>query len=93
MLIIAHHNVSDPQKFWGSAEDIINKIPSSMKLHGVFPARDGKTGTCIWEAENVSDVQKFLDDNSKESAKNFCYEIDTNKSMGLPAFHLDEAHA
>ncbi|SMO32745.1 hypothetical protein [Solitalea koreensis] len=90
MLVIAHHSISDPESFWGAAEEVTKNLPSNFKLHGVFPAMDGKTGTCLWEAGNVQEVQQFLDKNAGQYAKNFCYEIDVNKSMGLPKFQLAE---
>ncbi|UKJ06965.1 hypothetical protein [Solitalea lacus] len=89
MLVIAHHNISDPESFWGAAEEITKKLPNNLKLHGVFPATDGKTGTCLWEAENAQEVQQFLDKNAGQYAKNFCYEVDVNKSMGLPKFQAE----
>ena len=39
----------------------------------------------------LSLVQDFLDKNAGQFAKNFCYEVNTEKAMGLPNFHLAEA--
>lgn len=52
---------------------------------------DGKTGTCIWEADKVQEVQEFHDKNAGQYAKNFCYELNVDKSMGLPKIELAEA--
>ncbi len=93
MLVIAHHNISDPEAFWGAAEEVTKNLPANLKLHGVFPAKDGKTGTCVWEADTAREVQQFLDTNAGNYAKNFCYEIDETKSIGLSKFQLAEAHA
>jgi hypothetical protein len=93
MLIIAHHNVNDPEAFWAAAEEVTKDLPAGLKLHGVYPARDGKTGTCLWEGGSVEDVQQFLDKKAGNWAKNFCYEVNVEKSMGLPSFKLPEALA
>jgi hypothetical protein len=93
MLIIAHHNINDPGGFWSASKEVVNNLPGNLKLHSVLPARDGKTGTCIWEAENVQEVQQFLDKNAGQYAKNFCYEIDIENSIGLPKTQLEKAHA
>ena len=93
MLVIAHHNISDPEKFWAAAQEVTGNLPENLKLHSVFPARDGKTGTCLWSADSVDAVQQFIDKNSGQYAKNFCYELDAEKSMGLPEFKLAEASA
>ena len=52
---------------------------------------DAKTGTCLWEADNVQDVQEFLDKNAGQFAKNFCYEVNVEQSVGLPKIQLAEA--
>jgi len=84
MLVIAHHFINDPEHFWGAAEEITKSIPGNLKLHSVYPSQDGKTGTCVWEADNVNAVQAFLDKNAGEFAKNSCYEVNTEKAMGIP---------
>ena len=91
MLVIANHDISDPEHFWAAAEEITKILPSNLKVHSVFPSQDGKFGTCIWEAENVEAVQEFLDKNAGQYAKNFCYGINVEKSMGLPKIELTEA--
>lgn len=87
MLVIAHHNVNDPA-FWAAAEEGSKNIPDNLKLHGVYPAMDGKTGTCLWEAESSEEVQQFIDKNLGQYAKNFCYEVNVEKSMGLQKIQL-----
>ena len=90
MLIIAHHNISDPESFWSAAKEITQNLPANLKLHGVYPAKDSKTGTCLWEAKTVQEVQQFLDKNAGKYAKNFTYEVDMEKSMGLPKISMAE---
>ena len=90
MLIIAHHNISDPEGFWAAAKEVTKNLTGSLKLHAVYPATDGKTGTCIWEAETVGEVQQFLDENAGKFAKNFCYEVNVKDSMGLPKIPMLE---
>ena len=90
MLIIAHHNVSDPEGFWTAAKQVATNLTGSLKLHGVYPATDLKTGTCLWEADSVKEVQDFLDTNAGKFAKNLCYEVKVNESMGLPKIPMQE---
>jgi hypothetical protein len=91
MLIIAHHDVSDIQGFWAAAEQVTKSLPSNLKIHGVYPSTDGKTGTCLWEAKTVAEVQEFLDKNAGPFAKNYCYEVNVEKSIGLPVIQLSAA--
>ena len=84
MLIIAHHNVKDPEKFWNEARTVTSKMPANFRLHSVFPSADGRKGTCVWEAPNVEDVQKFLDDMTGGMAINYCYEVNGDTAFGIP---------
>jgi hypothetical protein len=93
MLIIAHHNINNPEEFWNAAKEKTKNLPAPLKLHGVYPAKDSKTGTCLWEANNVQEVQQYLDKNVGKFAKNFCYEVNVNDSIGLPSIKLETARA
>ena len=90
MLVIAHHNISDINGFWAKAKEVTQNLPGNLKIHGVYPSKDGKTGTCLWEADNVQHVQQFLDDNAGKYAENFCYEVNVEESVGLPKIQLAE---
>ena len=91
MLIIAQHDIQDTEKFWAAAQSINAILPSHLKVHSVFPSMDMRTGTCVWEAPSVEEVQKFLDDNVGSISKNFCYQVNEAASVGLPKVELDAA--
>ena len=93
MFVIAHHFIQEPEEFWGLAQQVTSSIPASLKLHSVFPARDLKTGTCIWEAADAREVQAFLDKFTGNTAKNVCYEVREEMAMGLPQKTMKEAVA
>ena len=85
MLVIAQHtNITDPAAFWAKAQSVIGATPAGTSVLSVFPSQDGKTGTCVWEANSVDELQKFLDEASEGMATNFCYEINEAASIGLP---------
>jgi hypothetical protein len=84
MLVIAQHNIQNPQVFWSAAQSINALLPADLKLLSVFPSKDMKMGTCLWEGPSVNSIQKFLDDNVGSVSKNYCYEVDEVNAMGLP---------
>ena len=85
MLVIAQHTkITDPQAFWSKAQSVIGATPAGTKVLSVFPSQDGKTGTCIWEATNVDQLQHFLDEASEGLATNYCYEVNEAAAIGLP---------
>ena len=85
MLVIAQHtNITDPAAFWAKAQSVVGHTPDGTSVLSVFPSQDGKTGTCVWEAENVDQLQQFLDTASEGMATNFCYEVNEAAAIGLP---------
>ena len=85
MLVIAHHtNITDPATFWAKAQTVIGAAPAGTSVLSVFPSQDGKTGTCVWEADSVDELQKFIDKESVGLATNFCYEVNEKAGIGLP---------
>jgi hypothetical protein len=85
MLVIAQHtNITDPAAFWAKAQSAIGATPAGTSVLSVFPSKDGKTGTCVWEAGSVAELQKFLDSASEGLATNYCYEVNEANAIGLP---------
>ena len=85
MLVVAqHNNITDPAAFWAKAQTVIGAAPAGTSVLSVFPSQDGKTGTCVWEAGNVDQLQQFLDIASEGLATNFCYEVNETVAIGLP---------
>lgn len=85
MLVIAQHtNIKDPQAFWGKAQSLLGATPAGTSVYSVFPSQDGKTGTCVWEANSAEELQRFLDSQSEGLATNFCYEVNVSTGIGLP---------
>lgn len=91
MFIIAQHFINEPEEFWAKAQQVASSTPPNLKLHAVFPSKDLKTGTCIWEADSVNEVQNFLDNATANMAKNVCYEVKEELAMGLPEKSRKEA--
>lgn len=44
MFVVAQHHISDPEAFWSAAKEITQKLPANLKVHGIYPSRDGKMG-------------------------------------------------
>lgn len=93
MLVIAHHKISNPKEFWGTAEKVTQNLPATLKVLGIYPSQDQKAGTCLWEANNVQEVQQFLDKHTQGYAENFCYQVNVKESIGLPSLKLSDALA
>jgi len=84
MLVIAQHQISDPDTFWATAKNVGSVMPPDFKLHSVFPSQDLRTGVCVWEGPSAGEVQKFIDEAVGNVSKNFCYEVNVAAAVGVP---------
>ena len=92
MLVIAHHtNITDPETFWAKAKTVVSSAPAGTSVHSVYPSQDGKTGTCVWEGDNVEAIQNFLDEAAAGIATNYCYEVNEAAGFGLPQRKMEAA--
>jgi hypothetical protein len=71
MLVIAQHTNITPAAFWTKAQSVVGATNVGTSVLSVFPSRDGKTGTCIWEAGSADQLQQFLDEASEGLAGPF----------------------
>jgi len=93
MLVIAQHSINDPEKFWSLAKQITSVLPSHLKLHRVFPSKNMRTGTCLWEADTAANVQRFVNENVGDISENTCYELNEEAAVGLPAALQKATHS
>jgi hypothetical protein len=85
MIILVNHAISDPQHFWGSAQENLPKLPEAgvKRVMQVLPNGDMTVATCVWEAENIDTLNSYLRDKVGTASNDTFYEINTTNAMGL----------
>ena len=91
MYIIVNHLINAPNNFWALIREKVNEIPSHLTLHSVFPSRDLMKAVCVWEAENIDVVKRYLDEIFGDFSRNDYYEVNSNAAVGLPVKHRKTA--
>ena len=84
MHVIAVHDIRDPEGFAAAAGSAIEKIPSGMTLHSMFPSEDGARAVCVWEAGSVEDVRSYVDSAAGDLARNEYFPVADAQAIGLP---------
>ena len=89
MHIGIHHIINDSKKWEQSKKSVMSKVqggtlPAGMKPVFFVPATNQKTTFCVWEADSVDTVKKFIDRETSTAARNEYFEVDTKNAMGLP---------
>ena len=84
MHVIAVHNITDAERFGAAVGPAIEKIPSSMTLHGMFPSEDGARAVRAWEAGSIGDVRSFVDSVTGDLNRDEYFRVADAQAIGLP---------
>jgi hypothetical protein len=86
MYVIVQHEVKDPAKFRGKAEEGSLALPPHLKLHHCFPTADGSRAVCVWEADSVRSVEQFFADNElNQMSSNTFFSVENKEGVALPS--------
>jgi hypothetical protein len=83
MYVAVQHLVTDRKKFWEAAQKIAP--PANLKLHQVFPTKDGSHGICVWEADSLPALRTWLDGETAGLASNEYFEVENKESIAMPS--------
>ncbi len=94
MIVAIHHNIADRKKWEEATSKIVpmveeGRLPQGLKALFYLPATDGRRADCVWEANSVEDLKRFLEPLTAPAARNEYIQIDAGQAMGLPV----EEHA
>jgi hypothetical protein len=88
MYIGIHHSINDAHKWEQTKQSVMSKIqggtlPAGVKPVLYIPGTNHKVTFCVWEADSIDAVRKFIDRESGSAARNEYFEVDTKNAMGL----------
>jgi len=86
MFISVHHQINNPGQFWASAQKSLPELPvlGVKRICNVFPSNNMMEATCIWEADSIESLDKYLRSKVFDWSKETYFEIDAANAMGLP---------
>ena len=84
--VVAIHDVSDPERFWGGAAESLASLPQGVALRATFPQEGGAKAVCLWEADSVDAVRQVVDSAAGDTSRNEYFEVDSRHpgTRGLP---------
>ena len=80
MYVLAIHDVSNPEAFWGGQLD----LPTGTELPIVLPSADGTRGVCIFRSDSVDTVRNLVDGATAAVSKNEFHALNETNAQGLP---------
>jgi hypothetical protein len=95
MYVVVQHSFKDPQTAFARGERLIKNEGAPAGVRGLqfYPARDGSGATCLWEADSVEDVQRYVDSTLGDSSENHCYEVDAEQAFARQPLGIPESAA
>ena len=86
MFISVHHNINNPGQFWASAQKSLPELPVAgvQRIINVFPSNDLKDATCIWEADSIETLDKYLRNKVFDWSKEPYFQINAANVVRLP---------
>ena len=84
MYVVVNHAISDPSKFWATAQSATAGLPDGLKLIHTFPSSDGGKAVCVWEGDSVESVRRFLDPATAGMARNDYFEAPNKEGISVP---------
>ena len=88
MHVVIRHYISDPAKWDHSTKNIMSmieqhRLPSGFMPLQYLPSVDGRNAECVWEADSLGALQKFMD-RETAGARNEYFEVKAEAAIGLP---------
>jgi hypothetical protein len=85
MIIVVSHKINNPQEFWVSAQQSLPKLPEAgvTRVLQVMPNPTMNEATCVWEADNIETLDKYLRSKVQDWSSEQYQEVNTANAMGL----------
>lgn len=95
MYVIVQHKFKHPPTAFSRGVRLIKNEGAPTGVRGLqfYPASDGSSATCLWEAESVEDVQRYVDSTLGDSSENLCYEVDGEQAFARQPLGIPETAA
>jgi len=85
MQVVVQHRILDPEKFFSmDAEEVAGGGPPDVQGRQFFPSTDGSTAVCLWQTDSIDSLRGYLDPATEGVSENTYFEVDEQRSMGLP---------
>ena len=83
MYVVVHHRITDPAAAFTRGQALIRNEGAPEGARGLqfYPSRDRSAVTCLWEADSVASIQRYVDSTLGDSSVNTCFEVDAEQAF------------
>jgi len=83
MYVVVQHRIKNrPLAFARGEKLVLNEgAPRGVRGLEFYPSRGGEFVTCVWEADSVEAVQRYVDKVLGDASENLCYEVNAENAF------------
>lgn len=83
MYVVVQHDIQNREAAFSRGEKLKKGegAPRGVRVLQFLPSRDGSAVTCLWEADSVESVERFVDATLGDASRNECYEVDAEQAF------------
>lgn len=83
MYVVVQHAIKDREKAFARGEKLMTSedAPPGTRVLQFYPSEDASAVTCLWEAESVESVQRYVDSTLGDASENVCYSVEANQAF------------
>ena len=84
MYFVVHHDISNTEDFWASAQRNLARLPEDgvRRVVSIFPNQSMDQCTSVWEADSVEKLEKYFNEKIGNNSSYSCYEINEAAAFG-----------
>jgi hypothetical protein len=85
MYIVVHHDIAATEDFWASAQRNLPQLPEGgvKRIVNLFPNQSMDKCTCVWEADSIEHLEKYLREKLGNASRESYYQINEATAVGL----------
>ena len=84
MYVVAKHRITDAERFFSASQVAAENAPAGVYGRQFCPSLDLTEAVCLWEADSVEVVERYLDSLIGEAGENAYFQVSTEEAIGIP---------
>jgi len=89
MYVVAKHRIKDADRFFSVSQAAAENAPGGVYGRQFCPSSDKTEAVCLWEADSVEAVERYLDSLIGEAGDNTYFQVSTEHAIGIPQPIID----
>lgn len=93
MIIAVNHKINNLNDFWSHAEESLRHLPANgiQRIILVLPNYEMTEATCLWEADSIEKLDKFLRNTVGGLSVENYHEVNPDQALGLSSLLNDKS--